>query len=494
MRKRVIAAFIALFCAIAALDLPAAATGTAEKIRDDKNSILTLQYKDEGKALQGAKFYLYQVGTYRWNDTNDAYDLEVTDEFKEAKVTLPSLSFWNESNNAKKTGEKANTLVEYVQDKEVNALDNNTTSSEGNAIFANLKQGLYLVRGDPAEIDGTWYVPQSFLIPLPYPTEDGFNYKVTAKVKHETGAINIVVYTSWKENGNILENPGPDTDAFVSCEDSTVKLDADNEWSYTWNKEYREDWENYWGVDKITGFATGWTVSGPELTDCIFDGGTVKIIFKITFTRDTEPTPPPSNVTITVNKVWVYENGKKVESPVDSVTVQLLNDGRVADIEKLDSSNNWKYQWSVKENSSGWSVREIGVPDGWEVSYKQNGNDWTITNMRSDPGPVETGPIETDPTEPSAPPDGPSTPPDDPDDPSGPSAPPNDPDDPSGPSAPPDDPNDPSEPSAPPNDPDGPGLPQTGQVWWPVPLLAAAGVLLLLIGAVLFARKEEPHE
>ena len=37
-------------------------------------------------------------------------------------------------------------------------------------------------------------------------------------------------------------------------------------------------------------------------------------------------------------------------------------------------------------------------------------------------------------------------------------------------------------------------LPQTGQLWWPVPLLVAAGVSLLMIGVALFVRKEESEE
>ena len=40
---------------------------------------------------------------------------------------------------------------------------------------------------------------------------------------------------------------------------------------------------------------------------------------------------------------------------------------------------------------------------------------------------------------------------------------------------------------------DAPSLPQTGQLWWPVPLLVAVGTLLM-IGASLFVRKEESEE
>ena len=37
-----------------------------------------------------------------------------------------------------------------------------------------------------------------------------------------------------------------------------------------------------------------------------------------------------------------------------------------------------------------------------------------------------------------------------------------------------------------------PGLPQTGQLWWPVPLLAAAGLVCLILGVL--SRKRSRHE
>ena len=37
-------------------------------------------------------------------------------------------------------------------------------------------------------------------------------------------------------------------------------------------------------------------------------------------------------------------------------------------------------------------------------------------------------------------------------------------------------------------------LPQTGQLWWPVPMLAGAGVLLLLAGLIQRRRGEYDEE
>jgi hypothetical protein len=41
---------------------------------------------------------------------------------------------------------------------------------------------------------------------------------------------------------------------------------------------------------------------------------------------------------------------------------------------------------------------------------------------------------------------------------------------------------------------DGAKLPQTGQLWWPVPVLAAAGLVLVLAGREIDRRQKEDHE
>ena len=62
-------------------------------------------------------------------------------------------------------------------------------------------------------------------------------------------------------------------------------------------------------------------------------------------------------------------------------------------------------------------------------------------------------------------------------------------------------PNDPSNPDNPnnPNDPSNPGtssdstLPQTGQLWWPVPVLLIAGIVICFMGIYLKKRSENSN-
>ena len=56
-------------------------------------------------------------------------------------------------------------------------------------------------------------------------------------------------------------------------------------------------------------------------------------------------------------------------------------------------------------------------------------------------------------------------------------------------------PTEPTEPSNPPDKPpDKPHLPQTGQLWWPVPILLGGGALLILFGILLLKRRRTKDE
>ena len=109
---------------------------------------------------------------------------------------------------------------------------------------------------------------------------------------------------------------------------------------------------------------------------------------------------------------------------------------------------------------------------------------------------------ETPPDTPETPPDTPDTPPDTPDTPDLPEQ-PDTPDTPVSPGTPdnpvsPDSPDNPVSPENPdnpvsPSNPDKPVLPQTGQLNWPVPVLACSGVLLFAVGWVLNRQGKKEH-
>ena len=79
-----------------------------------------------------------------------------------------------------------------------------------------------------------------------------------------------------------------------------------------------------------------------------------------------------------VNKVW-NDDGKKRPK---SVTVQLLCDGAVKDTVELSEENGWKYVWKDMDKTLKWSVQEVNIPEGYTVTYRQDGFVFTVSNTR----------------------------------------------------------------------------------------------------------------
>lgn len=129
---------------------------------------------------------------------------------------------------------------------------------------------------------------------------------------------------------------------------------------------------------------------------------------------------------VTAVKVW-DDAGTSVERP-SSVVVQLLRDGEVQDTFELSDANNWRHTWEGLDPAHVWQVVEAGAPEGYETTVSREGSVFTVRNSAVPP----------EPSVPSVPDD---------------------------------------------STPDG-TLPQTGQLWWPVPLLVAAGLALCLAGIV----------
>lgn len=188
----------------------------------------------------------------------------------------------------------------------------------------------------------------------------------------------------------------------------------------------------------------------------------------------------------------------------DFVTVQLLRNGIIVDEVSVSKEMGWTYTWEGLDPEYNWVIVQKDVPSIYEVSASQNGITYLFTNTAKgspepsepdDPAPPTPGTPEEPEgpgghyvrpqTNPSAKPDrdiptvrptggggvsdftgitieGPNTPLD------------------KGPVTPPTE--KPGEPNTEITDPQTPKdkLPQTGQLWWPVPVLLIIGLLSLL--------------
>lgn len=156
------------------------------------------------------------------------------------------------------------------------------------------------------------------------------------------------------------------------------------------------------------------------------------------YDREEAPVQPGGEtVRRKVLKVW-EDDGAEDERP-ESVTVQLLRNGKVYDTVTLSGKNRWSYEWEGLNKDDTWQVVEAGVPEEYTVTVSREGITFVVTNTLTEELPDEPtpeGPLPEVPEE-----------------------------------------NIPDEPV-----PQGPALPQTGVLWWPVPLLACAGMALFLVG------------
>ena len=182
----------------------------------------------------------------------------------------------------------------------------------------------------------------------------------------------------------------------------------------------------------------------------------VTAVPKYTQTRP-EPTPGPElgpeQVQISVVKVWQDEgyDGRPLE-----ITVQLLMDGEVYDEQVLNQENNWRHTWDDLPTGHRWQIVEKDVPDGYTVRVELRGSIFTVTNIYT---PDVTPSPEPSPTPTPSPAPSPTP-----------------------------------VPTPTPPVPDEPKLPQTGQMWWPVPVLLAAGIVLFAAGLLLVRQEEGPDE
>lgn len=92
---------------------------------------------------------------------------------------------------------------------------------------------------------------------------------------------------------------------------------------------------------------------------------------------------------LTVRKVWSNGNANHVN---DSITVNLLKDGRVERSQVLNAENGWAYTFDRLLEGHTWTVEEADVPAGYTVRYSTVGTMTTITNTKKTPSKPDPDP------------------------------------------------------------------------------------------------------
>ena len=92
---------------------------------------------------------------------------------------------------------------------------------------------------------------------------------------------------------------------------------------------------------------------------------------------------------LSVRKVWSDGNANHTG---ESITVNLLKDGRVERSQVLNAENGWAYTFDRLLEGHTWTVEEADVPAGYTVSYSTVGTMTTITNTKKTPSKPDPDP------------------------------------------------------------------------------------------------------
>jgi hypothetical protein len=211
-----------------------------------------------------------------------------------------------------------------------------------------------------------------------------------------------------------------------------------------------------------------------------------------------ETLPGGSGTEYQVFKSWAGDEDYPDARP-ESVSIDIYFNDEFYATAELNEDNDWTYSWTAEEDGE-WLAVESDVPDGYTVTYQTSENQLAVVNTYTPPEeetpPADSTPDESTPDEESVP-DEDSTPDDE-------SIPDED-------SSSPDSSTPDSTVDSVPNDSssqtptggtvtggsggsDGGSLPQTGQLWWPVPILAGAGLILVVLGTRFKVKKESENE
>lgn len=168
------------------------------------------------------------------------------------------------------------------------------------------------------------------------------------------------------------------------------------------------------------------------------------IFFEMDHTKDNVLNAMPKIIYLTldndeekysVRKIWENAGNQTPDLNV-YITCELYRDGELQQTVRLDSSNDWNYEWNDQPGHI-WMVREQEIPPDYTVMYRNQDTQFLIVNTYDGTGwntttvPGTTTTTHTGSTVTTA---------------------------------------------------ETPKLPQTGQLWWPVPFLSIGGLTLIAVG------------
>jgi len=144
----------------------------------------------------------------------------------------------------------------------------------------------------------------------------------------------------------------------------TVVLNEANGWQKIW---YDLEADVYWSVREKN----------------VAEGYTSKVSKKDNTFLVTNTLEEPETVSRQVIKIW-KDTGYEQSRPKE-ISVDLLRNGEVYDTVVLNAENGWMYSWNTLEKDCTWSIRERQVPENYTAEIVEDGITFLITNTYQPP-------------------------------------------------------------------------------------------------------------
>lgn len=236
MRVRTFQSFVVL-CTLSLIAWVVLGTSLSASATITNTSLKLICRTDDDIILSGMEWNVYEVSSTK---VDDVYQLE--GEFSEYRVSLEDLS--TSSNML----DVANTLENYAVLDRITPANSGITDSTGVVSFADLEVGLYLLSGKSIIIDGKRYTPSAFLMEVEEDSDDAVQLVGYPKYTVKTLSNQLSKYSvkkMWLNDQNLLEDRPSDVIVEIYRDAElyeTVTLNDGNGWQYDWDATDTYEW------------------------------------------------------------------------------------------------------------------------------------------------------------------------------------------------------------------------------------------------------------
>lgn len=207
-------------------------------------------------------------------------------------------------------------------------------------------------------------VPDGYTVSI---RQEGITFVITNTYHPDIITEELKVIKVWDDNGNTELRPSSVVVELLAGNKvfDTVTLNELNNWQHRWT-----------GLD----VSERWSVREKYVPDGYTDsvtrsGDTFIITNTLHVTEET--------VSRQVIKLW-EDKGYEEKRPAE-ITVELLADGKVYDTVVLNANNSWMHQWNGLNKDTMWSIKEVAVPENYNSVITAEGSVFVITNTYTPP-------------------------------------------------------------------------------------------------------------